>query len=54
MHECVEEEFSEVRPESPSPSSLAGDRSARGSEGHWFSRCYHQADLSGGVKGLRN
>src|SRR5215208_2459735 len=26
----------------------------RGSEGHWFSRCYHQADLSGGVKGLRN
>jgi hypothetical protein len=52
--ECVEGEFSEVRPESPSPSSLAGDRSARGSEGHWFSRCYHQADLSGGVKGLRN
>src|SRR5215212_2980087 len=26
-----EGEFSEVRPESPSPSSLAGDRSARGS-----------------------
>src|SRR5918994_3532957 len=27
---------------------------SRGSEGHWFSRRYHQADLSGGVKGLRN
>jgi len=33
---------------------LAGDWSAWGSDGHWFSRRYRQADLPSGAQGLRN